>query len=72
LRFEAALPLYGQELGPDISPLEAGWIALSSWKKTIHRPAALREQQERGVPRRRVGLAMVGRGFRAAITRCML
>lgn len=63
LRFEAALPLYGQELGPDISPLEAGLDRFVKLEKDdfIGR-AALREQQERGVPRRRVGLAMVGRG----------
>ena len=64
LRFEAALPLYGQELGPDISPLEAGLDRFVKLEKDafIGRQALL-GQQERGVPRRRVGLTMVGRGI---------
>ncbi len=35
LRFEVALPLYGNELDKDISPLEAGLGFLSSWTATI-------------------------------------
>jgi aminomethyltransferase len=64
LRFEAALPLYGQELSRTISPLEAGLDRFVKLDKTdfIGR-AALLDQQERGLARRRIGLAMTGRGI---------
>lgn len=35
LRFEAKLPLYGQELGPDITPWKPFWVTLSSWTAAI-------------------------------------
>ena len=64
LRFEAALPLYGQELTRDISPLEAG---LERFVKLQKGPfvgrEALQAQQESGVPRRRIGLEMIDRGI---------
>ena len=63
LRFEAALPLYGQELSEDISPLEAGlsrFVKLG--KEGFIGAEALRRQQEAGVKRRLAGFEMVGRG----------
>lgn len=33
LRFEAALPLYGQELGPKVTPLEAGLERFLAWER---------------------------------------
>lgn len=64
LRFEAALPLYGQELSEDISPLEAGlgrFIRLD--KEDFIGRQALLEQQSRGLPRALVGFEMVDRGI---------
>ncbi|ODA39574.1 glycine cleavage system aminomethyltransferase GcvT [Desulfosporosinus sp. BG] len=64
LRFEARLPLYGNELGPEISPLEAGLSAFVKLDKTafIGRDA-LQTQKEQGIPRKLVGLEMIGRGI---------
>jgi aminomethyltransferase len=59
LRLEAALPLYGQELGPDLSPLTAGLERFVDLTKPefIGRSALLAERAA-GVPRRLVGLVL--------------
>ena len=64
LRFEAGLPLYGQELSPSISPLEAGLGRFVKWDSGpfIGREALLRQHEE-GVPRRLAGLEMIDRGI---------
>ncbi|RRJ66273.1 glycine cleavage system aminomethyltransferase GcvT [Paenibacillus oralis] len=64
LRFEACLPLYGQELSQSISPLEAGLGRFVKWDSGsfIGREALLK-QREDGVPRRLVGLEMIDRGI---------
>lgn len=64
LRFEAKLPLYGQELSPQISPLEVGlgWFVKLDKGDFIGREA-LRKQKEAGVSRKLVGIEMIDRGI---------
>jgi aminomethyltransferase len=62
LRLEAALPLHGHELGPGITPLQAGLGWVVGWDKPAFRGrAALEAERQRGVARRLVGLATEGR-----------
>ncbi|MGP1357768.1 glycine cleavage system aminomethyltransferase GcvT [Roseicyclus sp.] len=69
LRLEAGLPLYGQELGPDITPVEAGlaWAIQKVRRRGGDReggfPGAdvILAQLEAGAPRRRAGLLPEGR-----------
>ena len=62
LRLEAGLPLHGHELGPGITPLQAGLQWVVGWKKPIFRgKAALEAERERGVSRRLRGIATEGR-----------
>lgn len=64
LRFEACLPLYGNELGADISPLEAGLGRFVKFNKIdFLGKNALLTQKEQGVARKLVGLEMIGRGI---------
>ncbi len=62
LRLEAALPLHGHELGPGITPLQAGLGWVVGWEKGDFRGrAALAAERDRGVARRLVGLTTEGR-----------
>jgi aminomethyltransferase len=64
LRFEVCLPLYGQEIDQDITPLEAGlgyFVKLD--KDDFIGKEALELQKERGIPRKLVGFEMVDRGI---------
>jgi aminomethyltransferase len=62
LRLEARMPLYGQELGEEISPYEAGlgWAVSLDKGEFIGRPA-MAEMKTKGAPRRTVGFRMVER-----------
>ena len=62
LRLEAGLPLHGHELGPGITPLQAGLGWVVSWDKGPFRGReALAAERERGIARRLRGLTVEGR-----------
>ncbi|MEA3019669.1 MAG: aminomethyltransferase [Actinomycetota bacterium] len=62
LRLEAGLPLHGHELGPGITPLQAGLGWVVSWAKPAFRGrAALEEERARGVSRLLRGIVVEGR-----------
>ena len=62
LRLEAGLPLHGHELGPGITPLQAGLGWVVSWTKGEFRGRApLEAEKERGIARRLRGLIVEGR-----------
>jgi aminomethyltransferase len=65
LRFEATLALYGQELSPEITPLEAGigFAVKLNKEADFLGKEALVQQKENGVPRKLVGLEMIERGI---------
>lgn len=65
LRFESGLPLYGQELSQDISPLEAGlgFVVKLNKEADFIGKEALAAQKENGVPRKLVGLEMIDNGI---------
>src|SRR3954452_8739731 len=62
LRLEAGLPLHGHELGPGITPLQAGLGWVIGWDKGDFRGRpALEAERERGIHRRLRGMVLDGR-----------
>jgi len=62
LRLEAGLPLHGHELGPGITPLQAGLGWVVGWDKGDFRGrAALEAEREAGPSRRLRGLRLDGK-----------
>ncbi|WP_282172648.1 glycine cleavage system aminomethyltransferase GcvT [Cytobacillus firmus] len=65
LRFEANLALYGQELSPDITPLEAGigFAVKVNKEADFIGKEVLKNQKENGVSRKLAGIEMIDRGI---------
>jgi aminomethyltransferase len=62
LRLEAGLPLHGHELGPGITPLQAGLSWVVGWdKETFHGKEALVAERAAGVARTMRGLVTESR-----------
>jgi aminomethyltransferase len=62
LRLEAGFPLHGHELGPGITPLQAGLGWVVGWDKDDFRGRApLAAEKDRGVARRLRGITTEGR-----------
>jgi aminomethyltransferase len=62
LRLEAGLPLHGHELGPGITPLQAGLGWVVAWgKESFRGREPLAAEKARGIHRRLRGLSVEGR-----------
>ncbi|MSP12570.1 MAG: glycine cleavage system aminomethyltransferase GcvT [Chloroflexi bacterium] len=63
LRLEAAMPLYGHELDEETTPLEAGLTRFIVLDKDFIGRDAVRDEKEKGLKKRLVGIEMVDRGI---------
>jgi aminomethyltransferase len=62
LRFEAGLPLYGHELSPDITPVEAGLSRFIDFDKSFKGRDVLYNQSREKNTRQLIGLKLLGKG----------
>ena len=73
LRLEAGLPLHGHELGPGITPPQAGLGWVVAWNKPAFRgKAALEGERAAGITRRLRGLLSASRRVPRAEDRCLV
>ena len=63
LRLEMGYPLWGQDLDPETTPLEAGLRWVVAWDHDFVGKAALTRQASEGVPKRQVAFEMEGRAI---------
>jgi len=61
LRLEMGYPLWGQDLDPGTSPLEAGLGWVVNWDHDFVGKPALQRQRDGGITKQLVGFAMLGR-----------
>jgi aminomethyltransferase len=61
LRLEMGYPLWGQDLDPDTTPLEAGLRWVVAWDHDFVGKEALERQREEGVHKRQIAFEMLGR-----------
>jgi glycine cleavage system T protein (aminomethyltransferase) len=66
LRLEAALPLYGQELDADTTPLDAGLARFVELERDFLGAGAIRRRHREGRTRALVGFEVIGRGIARA------
>lgn len=64
LRFEAAMPLYGNEINEDMSPIEGGLkFAIKTDKEDFVGKAAIEKEIEAGQKKKIIGLELKGKGI---------
>ncbi|WP_353892519.1 glycine cleavage system aminomethyltransferase GcvT [Proteinivorax hydrogeniformans] len=63
LRFEARLPLYGNEITEEISPIEAGLGFAVKFKKPEYKGMKVLAEHKQNPPRKTVGFKMKGKGI---------
>ncbi|GKX29528.1 aminomethyltransferase [Vallitalea longa] len=63
LRFEVALPLYGNEIDKDITPLEASLGYFVKLDTDFVGKEVLARQKEQGLSRKLIGIELIGKGI---------
>ena len=64
LRFEASMPLYGNEIGEEVSPLKAGLgYFISKTRDNYIGAQAVKEMRNQGIEQHLIGLEIIGKGI---------